>query len=302
MANAKYFIDKDWLFEQYINLHKTIKEIAEIVGCSCGPIVLNLKKYNIEIQSIYQAKSEFFVGAGIELYKIRPNASEHNQFYDRNWLIDEYINKQKSAANIARDIGCKTTTVRYHLIRNNIPIRSRSETQHLSQVIEKNREKNTGELNGMYGRKHKEDAKELMRIARRNNPVKQSDERKQLLSERWKGCNNPKYGTHRFGELNPSWRGGISYGKYCKKFNDEFKEYIRNKFNRTCYICGKSEESRKLHVHHIDYNKNSICNGKSWAFVPLCQKCHLRTNHTRWYWFNLLISYWANDYWNENGI
>lgn len=51
-------------------------------------------------------------------------------------------------------------------------------------------------------------------------------------------------------------------------------------------------EQGKLSVHHIDYNKNSICNGKEWAFVTLCRSHHGKSNHNRWYWFNLLISYW----------
>lgn len=96
-------------------------------------------------------------------------------------------------------------------------------------------------------------------------------------------------------EKNPRWLRGISFGKYCFKFNKSFKEHIRNKFKRICFNCGKNEleNKKKLHVHHIDYNKNSICNGKEWAFVPLCSSCHTSTNSNRWYWFNLLINYWA---------
>ncbi len=99
-------------------------------------------------------------------------------------------------------------------------------------------------------------------------------------------------------ELNPNWKGGISEQNYCYKFNESFKEHIREKFNRTCYICGKSEENlnKKLCVHHIDYNKNAICNGKEFAFVPLCHSCHSKTNGNRWYWFNLLINYWLDKY------
>ena len=99
----------------------------------------------------------------------------------------------------------------------------------------------------------------------------------------------------RVGPLAPAWKGGISFEKYCYKFNDAFKEYIREKFGRKCYLCPKTEKEnrKKLAVHHIDYNKNSICKGKAWAFVPLCGKCHGHTQGTRWYWFNLLINYWA---------
>jgi predicted DNA-binding protein YlxM (UPF0122 family) len=97
---------------------------------------------------------------------------------------------------------------------------------------------------------------------------------------------------------NPNWKGGLSYQKYCYRFNIKFKDHIRNKFGRKCYICGTSENITKeqLCVHHIDYNKNAICNGKEWAFVPLCRSCHAKTNGNRWYWFNLLINYWLDKY------
>lgn len=99
------------------------------------------------------------------------------------------------------------------------------------------------------------------------------------------------------GERNPNWRGGIAHFPYCSKFNNEFKETIRDHFGRECYLCGCAEEDnhRKLSVHHVDYAKNAICNGKAWAFVPLCSKCHTRTNTNRWYWFGRLIYYWAID-------
>lgn len=108
----------------------------------------------------------------------------------------------------------------------------------------------------------------------------------------------------RKGSGNANWRGGKSFEPYCYKFNEEFKEYIRNKFERKCYICGISEEDQlpnakkkhRLYIHHVDYNKNDICNGYSWAFIPLCSPCHSKTNGNRWYWFNKYMNYWIYDY------
>lgn len=111
--------------------------------------------------------------------------------------------------------------------------------------------------------------------------TKLSEEIKQKLSETHKGENNPAY-VH-----------GNCRRRYCRKFNTEFKERIRDRFDRKCFLCGTPENGKKLSIHHIDYNKNSICNGQSWAFVPLCNACHLKTNLNRWYWFNYLLNYWA---------
>lgn len=103
------------------------------------------------------------------------------------------------------------------------------------------------------------------------------------------------------------WKGGKSFERYCPKFNEEFREYIRNKFNRTCFICGKPESENiagpnnrlyRLAVHHVDYDKVDICNGRSWPFIPICNACHAKTNSSRWYWFSKYMNYWIYDYIN----
>ena len=99
------------------------------------------------------------------------------------------------------------------------------------------------------------------------------------------------------GDKNPRWIDGRSFGKYCIKFNNAFKHHIRTIFENKCFVCGINELNnpggQKLHVHHIDYNKNSLCTGKAWAFVPLCSSHHGNSNGKKWYWFNLLINYYC---------
>lgn len=134
------------------------------------------------------------------------------------------------------------------------------------------------------GRKLSSETRQKMSIAKMGNKNssghKPSDDHKRKLSEALRG------------EKSYLWLGGVSFEPYCPKFNNAFKKYIRTKFDNKCFICNKDDE-RTLAVHHIDYAKNSICNGKEWAFVPLCMSCHSKTNVNRWYWFNLLINYWA---------
>ncbi|MCK9569638.1 hypothetical protein M0R72_11915 [Candidatus Pacearchaeota archaeon] len=99
----------------------------------------------------------------------------------------------------------------------------------------------------------------------------------------------------RAGDKNWRWMGGISFEPYCSKFNNDFRESVRDRFNRKCFLCDASEGKNRHSVHHIDYNKNSICNGQGWAFVPLCTTCHNKTHANRWHWFNLLINYWVSN-------
>lgn len=113
------------------------------------------------------------------------------------------------------------------------------------------------------------------------------DETCQKISKALKG----KY----MGKLHPNWHGGTSFAPYCGAFNWKLKEEIRDRFGRTCYLCGATENGKKLDVHHCDYNKSQGCKGLKWSLIPLCHSCHMRTNNQKWHWFPLLRDYWLNE-------
>jgi len=94
------------------------------------------------------------------------------------------------------------------------------------------------------------------------------------------GEDNPMFG--RCGELNPSWKGGISFLPYCIKFNKKLKEKIRNRDGRICWLCGKTEPEnhRKLDVHHIHYDKENCYPD----LISLCISCNSKVNSNRDYW------------------
>jgi len=81
----------------------------------------------------------------------------------------------------------------------------------------------------------------------------------------------------------PRWKGGMSFELYTKEFNNELKYVIREYYGFTCQICGKSEQilKEKLSIHHIDYVKK---NNNPLNLIPLCRKCHMKTNEHRGYW------------------
>jgi hypothetical protein len=80
--------------------------------------------------------------------------------------------------------------------------------------------------------------------------------------------------------------GFRKYGDYCEKFNFPFKERVRNFFGRRCVECGKLEKDngKRLHVHHVNYDKKTCCNPSEKLFVCLCNSCHVRTNSNRDHW------------------
>lgn len=130
----------------------------------------------------------------------------------------------------------------------------------------------------------KQTQEHIMKRVAKNTGKKRTENLKQHMREISKGENNA------------NWKGGLSFQPYCPKFNKELKIYIRNKYNNLCFLCRKSGGKRNLSIHHVDYNKNTLCNGRNWGLIPLCGKCHSKTNYNRWYWFNLLSNYWVYKY------
>lgn len=102
------------------------------------------------------------------------------------------------------------------------------------------------------------------------------------------GKNNPNYGKKHLG-LNAGkkhWNyiDGKSKEPYSLKFNEFLKELIRNRDNYICQLCGIEQEDyyRKLDIHHIDYNKQN-CDEDN--LISLCQKCNIKVNYNRNYWY-----------------
>jgi len=82
------------------------------------------------------------------------------------------------------------------------------------------------------------------------------------------------------GENNHRWKGGISFEPYCILFNFDKKEEVRNRDERRCQLCGKSEilNGERLSVHHIDNSKTQGCSGEKWYLCALCRSCNAKSD------------------------
>lgn len=264
-------IPEDVLYQKYIVEELSTNKIANNFNCSPHTILSNLRKFNIPIRSYSES---MIIDRGVDI--------------DKTILYEKYIIDKCTTRDAARIFNCSQSTLRRYLKKYNLPIRSCSDAQINSHEYKFDKRK--WDLYYYYIIKEMS-AAEIAKIFNCSSTLINFWLHKHNISIRAPPENFR-------GSKNPAWKGGITEQKYCYKFNDQFKEYIRDKFNRTCYICEKTEDDldRKLDVHHIDYNKSSICNGKEFAFVPLCHSCHAKTNGNRWYWFNLLINYWLDKY------
>ena len=89
------------------------------------------------------------------------------------------------------------------------------------------------------------------------------------------------------GANNHNWQGGISQLPYSWDFTEKLKEEVRSRDGHKCQLCGSPQEecSRRLCVHHIDYDKT---NSDPVNLISLCIGCHVRTNKNRSHWKKLL--------------
>jgi len=141
------------------------------------------------------------------------------------------------------------------------------------QKISDNHADFRGEKCSFYGKHHTKETKEKIRKTRKERKIG-------------------------IGENNPHWKGGISFESYCIKFNDDFRERVREFWDRKCVVCGKTEKEQmeemknngktpfRLAVHHVTYNKETCCDESIPLFVTLCIKCHSKTNFNEEYWQN----------------
>jgi hypothetical protein len=70
---------------------------------------------------------------------------KHKPFWDEDWLINEYVNKQRSASDIATEFETTPRAIFFWLEKNNIPRRSMHEIRQIKHWGL------SGEQNGMYG-------------------------------------------------------------------------------------------------------------------------------------------------------
>ena len=124
--------------------------------------------------------------------------------------------------------------------------------------------------------------------------IKNPEKRKQI-SEKVKLLWKEEYQIEHTGENNANWNGGSSFEPYPSSFTERLKESIRTRDNRVCQICGKTEEENtfRLDVHHIDYDKN---NCKIENLISLCKSCHIKTNFSREFW-KLIFKYLQRNSW-----
>jgi len=121
-------VNRDWLYEKYVVEGLSTYQIAELV--------------DRDPKSVYR----WLIDWEIPTRRRKWNTQEPKAYWDRDWLYREYIEKGRSASEIAESFNCGMTNIAHYLCKFNIPTRSVSEARKLRHWgLE-------GEANGMFGK------------------------------------------------------------------------------------------------------------------------------------------------------
>ena len=123
-------VGQSWLYQKYVVEGLGIYRIGRIV--------------ERDPKRVY----EWLIGYGIPTRPRgwNPAQSDSKPYWDHDWLYQEYITKQRSAADIASDFECKENNILYFLAKLGIPRRTISEVRAVKYWGL------SGEQNGMYGK------------------------------------------------------------------------------------------------------------------------------------------------------
>jgi 5-methylcytosine-specific restriction endonuclease McrA len=236
--------------------------------------------------------------------------------FTKKWLQEEYITKRKTLVTISKSLGFSRHKLTDILKKYRIKIRSNSEShQGIQEGIN-----NSAYIDGRKIIKHycvdcktNEISYSCWKAGTQRCKICYFKFRIGKNHPNWKGgkpkcidCGkklssyitiegrcNECYRIHNIGINNHSFIHGQGYAPYPNEFNNQLKEFIRQRDNYECQNCGMTEKEHlivrgvDLHIHHIDYNKfNNYKNN----LITLCERCNLRANHNRNHWLKFYKS------------
>ena len=187
-------------------------------------------------------------------------AQREEKGFTKEWLELEYLERGKSANQIAREIGRDAKRVWEWMKDYGIDTRPRG--------TDYGQNFQSGQDSAFKGKKHTAETKEKIRQAR-------------FRDGRVPYLKNGKHWLHHEGAVPSTWKGGISPERQAFYASDEWKEAVKivwARDNATCQKCGKHHNTAKsrgtFHIHHIISFKVKEKRADPNNLILLCKECH----------------------------
>lgn len=181
--------------------------------------------------------------------------------YTKDWLIDQYITKGKSANQIAIDIGRNPKRIWEWMRDYGIEIRPRGTDY--GQGFK------NGCQSAFKGHHHSKETKEMIRKARID------DGHVPYLKD-------GKHWLKHDGAISPAWKGGVTPERQAFYSSETWRNAVASVWRRDnaiCQKCGKNhnEASNRgsFHIHHIASFQFVETRSDVNNLVLLCKSCHL---------------------------
>ena len=182
--------------------------------------------------------------------------------YTKEWLMDQYWTQNKSANDIAREIGRNSKRVWEWIKDYGIETRPRGhdERQHIKKGVAT-----------FLGKKHRKESKEKIRQARLK------DKHVPYLKDGIHWMHHPDFKK----SDHPASKGGISPERQAFYATEEWANAVKQVWKRdnaTCQRCGKYHNSKEargtFHIHHIVSFIVKEHRANPDNLILLCKDCH----------------------------
>ena len=274
--------DRNWLYNEYVVLDKSTKQIATEIGCNRNTVQCYLSKYKIKkdivkrepvVKKQYQSKDYLYNEHFINHKPISDIARENNvsidtilYFFNKNELeyiplrnktilsqeeendiVERYLNGE-SSVQIGDVCGVSNRLILRVLNRHNIKRRTLSESQY--NYLEKEYPKELQDRDWLYT-EYIINKRSSVDIANELNVSPSTIIRNiKSFGIQLRGDSESKIGIL-VGKNHPNYKGGITpLNRLLREFfNINIAPKVAKRDNYTCQICGKTHTI--LHVHHI---------------------------------------------------
>ena len=261
--------DKNWLFNQYIELKKSMKEIGKLCNVNGGAIHYWLKKFNIETRSVSEST------------KIAMNKPEikkrHKKALNKPETKEKMSISQKIRFSDPKERK-KASELHKGIKQSKEHIKKRVESikktyQKYPEKWKKSEESKKKSSESHKGKKQSEKTKKKISESLRGK--KRSDEIKKKMSESMKKYyqNHPEKINERSGEKNYNWKGDNAGVTAIHIWIRKNKPKQKN-----CEICGLPENYEnlgKLELSNISGDYKRDINDYRWVH----HSCHFKFDY-----------------------